>query len=145
MNTLWCFKSVPDFLLYLAQPSTTIDQSAPVEKGHLELNLWPSSMRALTDRQTEVTKRIISPASWSINMIKIIYEPPGWAPYPMQCIWWLRENRWLSTWQYSWNITIHNKNFGNSLRAGIHYTLSVKLYISMFQSCADNCCLNYKI
>ncbi len=39
------FESVPDlfsldFLLYLAKPSATIDHSAPIEKWHLELNLW---------------------------------------------------------------------------------------------------------
>ncbi len=60
-----------DCLLYLAKPSTTIDHSAPVEKWHLELNLWPWPW-TLTSKQVETTKchvktRFITVWSWPLT------------------------------------------------------------------------------
>ena len=48
-----------DFLLYLAKPSATIDHSAPAEKQHLELNIWPWTL-TLTAKQVERQQNIMS-------------------------------------------------------------------------------------
>ncbi len=42
--TVYLIYASLDYLLYLAKPTTTIDHSAPVEKLHVELNLWPWSL-----------------------------------------------------------------------------------------------------
>ena len=70
-ESFWTCVSL-DIWLYLAKPSTTIDHSALVEKWHLELQTGEHKQ---TDGQTDVTKRIISPASWSITSCDVHNNP----------------------------------------------------------------------